>query len=185
MGATEVLSQQQAYSPKRFDAFIAKDVVALEAKRKMLEQKLQSTKEHQAQALKKITKSLSPKQASRYKTISGANQAVIDNLEARHNVVISLLKKAQEEKSQLRQTIKNEHDEDLAMRRVRLQLSITDLEQQVDESHRVENFLASQRTQKSEAELKTLSTLMHNWAHKRTQLETKLHNEQAALQNLK
>lgn len=183
--STLLICQQAAYKPLRYENFLVKSISSLEAKKAMLEKKLRSTKEHLAQSIKKRPAS-SAARMSQYTTIIDASQAVIGNIEAAYQQILNQLKSTQEEKVNLSKLgIKNEQEEDRKIQRAQLTLSIADIHQQIQETHRTENFLQKQRARKNEGELKTVTSLVNSWATKRTQLETKLRNEEATLATLK
>ncbi len=182
-GPTVLICQQATFVPVRYEQFIDQTIKGLQEKSRMLEQKLQSSKEHQARALKR--QAHAPRRAALYETIIEANESVIKGLESARTSVQAQLKRSLEEKGVAQQTIKNEEDENLLMRKTQLRLSIADLQMLIDEAHRTENFLKIQKSNKSGPELTTLNTFIQNWIDKRSQLELKLRNEQTALQRLR
>ena len=181
-GPTVLICQQATFVPVRYEQFIDRTIKGLQEKSRMLEQKLQSSKDHQARALK--SQAQAPRRASLYETIIEANESVIKGLESARMSVQDQLKRAQEEKGAAQQTIKNKENENLLMRKTELRLSIADLQMLIDETHRTENFLRTQKANKAATEITKLNTFIQSWINKRSQLELKLRNEQTALQRL-
>lgn len=184
--SAQSFGQAIAYEPKRYEQFLTRTLTALKSRKKLIEQKLASSKAHQARALKKRVEILSPADTTHLQDITTANQAVIEELGMTQEAVARQIKTIKDEKNKLSKlTIKNKKEEDRLIRLSTLQLSIDDLQQQILRAQRSEKFFEKLMIGKTREERKPLTTLKRNVINKQSQLETKLRNEQLTLETLK
>lgn len=181
-----VLSQHEIYIPRSYEQILSQAITALEAKKKLLDQKISAVRKSDEKTNKDLHLATSDERVVQLKAIRDANQAVLTALQGSSADISPRIKKLSDEKSRIiKQGIRGPKEERLLIAKTNLQLSIDDITERIADSTRAEALLDKQLPQKKGTELTALLTEKRQWEGKRAQLIAKRDQELDRLKKLK
>lgn len=164
------------YQPIRYERFIAQSKAALEAQRKMIEQKLPNLIAHREGAMQPKAGSVRPRTLPGAQTIIESSGATIDTLQSRLSAIQNRIKGLETLKKELPQmNIQNSKEETQLIRKAAAQQTIADITQQLNDIKQTQQLI--ERLPASQVDLKTVAELRERWRADRMNLETRLQRE--------
>lgn len=167
------------YQPIRYERFIAQSKAALEAQRKMIEQKLPSLAAHREQAMRPRSGAVHLRPLPGIQTIIESSGATIDTLQSRLVAIQSRLKALEALKKELpKMNIQTSKEETKLIRKAAAQETIADIQQQLHDIAQTQALV--ERLPVSQVDQNALIDLRQRWHADRMKLEAQLKREQAA-----
>lgn len=166
------------YQPIRYERFLAQSASALDAQRKLIEQKLREMKAHREDAINQPQNRISRKKTPLVQGILSSSEITIQTLEARLTTIKSRLAAVAHDKSKL-STLKiaDRTAEAALIRKATARENATDIQEQLSDISRMERLF--EKLPAHELDPAALKELRGKWAAQRIALTTKLSRERA------
>lgn len=170
-----------SYTPLRYERFLAQSKAALQARKKIIEQRLPSLRAHHQKASQEKSGYVIPRPVKNFQAVIDASGATINTLEATLKDINTRLAGLEELKKNLpKLTIKDAKAETALLKKMAAQETIADIGEQLNEIGRTQQFV--ENLPATEVDPKALADLRKRWADDRSKLQTRLKLEQAITQ---